>query len=63
MNYPSNITNPYGNDIDTDIYGNGWYMLDPANTVKFSFPNGGNGAADLPLFINVIPAILDLDAA
>lgn len=61
--YPSNISNPYGGNIDIDIYGNGWYMLDPANTVKFCFPNGGNGAADLPLFINVIPAILDLDAA
>lgn len=62
-NYPSNISNPYGRSIDIDAYGNGWYMLDPANTVKFCFPNGGNGAADLPLFINVIPAILDLDAA
>ena len=41
----------------------GWWLLDPESTVKFSFPNGGNGAADLPLFINVIPAILDLDAA
>ena len=42
---------------------NGWWQLDPDKTVKFSFPNGGNGSADLPLFINVIPAILDLDAA
>ena len=41
----------------------GWYLLDPNSTVKFSFPNGGNGAADLPLFINIIPALLDLDAA
>ena len=41
----------------------GWWQLDPDKTVKFSFPNGGNGAADLPLFINVVPAILDLDAA
>ena len=31
--------------------------------MKFSFSNGGNGAADIPLFINAIPAILDLDAA
>ena len=38
-------------------------MLEPQNTVKFSFSNGGNGAADIPLFINAIPAILDLDAA
>ena len=41
----------------------GWWMLDPENTVKFNFPNGGNGCCDLPLFINAIPAILDLDAA
>ena len=41
----------------------GWYLLDPEKTVKFSFNNGGNGAADIPLFINAIPAILDLDAA
>jgi hypothetical protein len=42
---------------------NGWWLLDPEKTVKFSFNNGGNGAADIPLFINAIPAILDLDAA
>lgn len=36
----------------------GWYLLDPNNTCKFSFNNG-----DVPLFVNVIPAILDLDAA
>ena len=41
----------------------GWWMLDPSKTVKFSFGNGGNGAVDIPLFINAIPAILDLDAA
>ena len=35
-----------------------WYPLDPASTIKFSFPNG-----DQPMFINAIPAILDLDAA
>ena len=42
---------------------NGWYLLDPQNTIKFSLNNGGNGAADIPLFVNAIPAILDLDAA
>ena len=36
----------------------GWYLLDPANTVKFNI----NGS-DLPIFINALPAILDLDAA
>ena len=46
--------------FDTD---SGWWMLEPQKTVKFSFTNGGNGAADIPLFINAIPAILDLDAA
>lgn len=41
----------------------GWYLLDPEKTVKFSFSNGGFGGVDLPLFINAIPLILDLDAA
>ena len=41
----------------------GWWMLEPQKTVKFSLSNGGNGAIDIPLFINAIPAILDLDAA
>ena len=36
----------------------GWYLLDPAKTVKFNI----NGS-DLPIFINALPAILDLDAA
>lgn len=36
----------------------GWYVLDPKSTVKFSLSSG-----DQPLFINAIPAILDLDAA
>jgi hypothetical protein len=36
----------------------GWYMLDPASTVKFNFNNN-----DVPMFINAIPALLDLDAA
>ena len=36
----------------------GWYMLDPEYAVKFTLNNG-----DIPLFINAIPSILDLDAA
>ena len=36
-----------------------WYLLDPGYAVKFSLA----GAGDLPLFINVIPYLLDLDAA
>ena len=38
---------------------NGWYLLDPECTVKISFANGG----DIPLFINSIPSIIDLDTA
>jgi hypothetical protein len=36
----------------------GWYLLDTNNTVKFNFNN-----SDIPLFVNVCPDILDLDAA
>ena len=36
----------------------GWYLLDPGMTVKFNI--NGN---DMPIFINSLPAILDLDAA
>ena len=36
-----------------------WYLLDPGYAVKFNL----NGAGDLPLFFNVIPALIDLDAA
>ena len=42
---------------------NGWWLLDPDKTMKFSFSNGAYGGGDIPLFINAIPAILDLDAA
>lgn len=36
----------------------GWYLLNPGNTIKFNI----NGS-DIPIFINALPAILDLDAA
>lgn len=36
----------------------GWYLLEPENCVKFNFNNN-----DMPLFINSIPAIIDLDLA
>lgn len=36
----------------------GWYLLDPGSTIKFNI----NGS-DIPVFINALPAILDLDAA
>lgn len=35
-----------------------WYLLEPENTIKFSFNNN-----DMPLFVNTVPALLDLDAA
>lgn len=41
----------------------GWYLLDTNRTMKFSMSNGAFGGGDIPLFINAIPAILDLDAA
>lgn len=37
---------------------NGWYLLDPENTVKFTATG-----EDYPMFISVIPLILDLDEA
>ena len=40
----------------TRLYG--WYLLDPASTVNFNINN-----SDIPIFINALPAILDLDAA
>lgn len=39
-------------------YTYGWYLLDPNNTVKFNI----NGS-DMPIFINALPSILDLDDA
>ena len=52
-----------GKLIDTDNNGvsfsnNGWYLLDPKNTVKFNFKG-----SDIPIFVNSIPTMLDLDAA
>ena len=52
-----------GKLIDTDNNGvsfsnNGWYLLDPNNTVKFNFKG-----SDIPIFVNSIPTMLDLDAA
>ena len=45
---------PFG----TSLTNSGWYLLDPENTVKFNFKG-----SDVPLFVNSIPAMLDLDAA
>ena len=71
--YKSGKLNPYRTNGDPTTTGgivsrrwideSGWYLLDTDRTVKFSFGNGGFGGADIPLFVNAIPAILDLDAA
>lgn len=37
-----------------------WYLLDPGSTIKFSLYNG---QYDIPVFVNAIPAIIDLDQA
>ena len=44
-------------DFAGDAQGS-WYLLDPDSTVKFNINNN-----DTPIFVNAIPAILDLDAA
>lgn len=43
-------------DVSSDDLG--WVLLDPENTVKFNLSN-----SDIPMFVNVIPALLDLDDA
>ena len=49
------------NKLQPDFQGDkgSWYLLDPEATIKFSFYND----SDIPIFINSIPAIIDLDAA
>ncbi len=37
-----------------------WYLLDPGSVIKFDL---GPGRGDLPLFVNAIPSIIDLDNA
>lgn len=44
-------------DTEFDEWGS-WYLLDPGSAVKLSL-----GGADLPIFANAIPSIIDLDAA
>lgn len=48
---------PFG-DANSRSMAHGWYLLDPSSTVKFNLM-----ANDQPMFINAIPALLDLDAA
>ena len=70
--FPSEFTKGYelyrtGKLLDTDsynpltsryFYNNGWYLLDPENTVKFNLNNN-----DTPFLLNSIPALIDLDQA
>ena len=37
-----------------------WYLLDPGSVIKFDL---GPGRGDLPLFVNAVPSIIDLDEA
>lgn len=47
-----------GEGIFGQLYASGWYLLEPGSVIKFNFNN-----SDIPMFVNVCPAILDLDAA
>ena len=51
-------TDNSANILGSSLLNSGWYLLDPNNTVKFNFKN-----SDVPIFVNSIPSILDLDAA
>jgi len=44
--------------IGSDFIAGGWYLLDPDSTIRFTLSPSGAG---LPLFINAIPSLLDLD--
>ena len=46
--------------LQPDYYGatGGWYLLTPGKTIKFNFNN-----SDIPILINAIPALIDLEAA
>lgn len=59
--FPSSLSNN-GRNIH-GIVSNAWYPLDPKYTVKFSFSSGRSAMTDLPLFIDSIPALIDLDEA
>ena len=47
-----------GDNASFDMRENGWYLLEPESTIKFNFNN-----RDLPMFVQAIPSLLDLDAA
>lgn len=54
-----------GNRWGNRYMSGGWYALEPGSAVKFSMTGNGVGCSgdDIPLFINAVPSILDLDAA
>lgn len=62
--FPKEILKAYisykNGTLEKDFQGDdaGWFLLDPAMTVKFNLGN-----SDAPLFISVIPSIIDLDDA
>lgn len=62
--YPSDFSKGYSlykqGKLPPDFPGdeNGWYLLDPSMTVKFTATG-----EDYPMFISVVPLILDLDEA
>lgn len=55
---PEEVYDNYYGDNNVYQKGYGWYLLDPMSSIKFNI----NGS-DIPIFINALPAILDLDAA
>lgn len=55
---PDTIGDPRFYPTEKGQPSNGWYLLEPGAAFKFNL----NGS-DIPAFINVIPYILDLDAA
>jgi hypothetical protein len=42
-----------------EYYDDGWYVLAPGSAIRFSMYNN----LEIPFFANVIPSIMDLDAA
>lgn len=59
---PQRRGDPCGHEWDCGIhraFTGSWYTLDPASTIKFTMGNG----IEQPIFINAIPAILDLEDA
>ena len=62
--FPKEIQKAYvaykNRTLQKDFQGDeaGWYLLDPSSAVKFNLSN-----SDAPLFVSVIPKLMDLEAA